>query len=52
LAPNAPTQKGVSKAKRKISGGSAAVHLGWRQAPTKMTYESIVWVPLDLYYED
>ena len=32
----------------------AAVHLGWGLAPsldTNITYESIVWVPLDLYCE-
>ena len=32
----------------------AAVHLGWGLAPsldTKIIYESIVWVPLNLYYE-
>jgi len=32
----------------------AAVHLGWDQAPcldTKMTYESTIWVPFDIYCE-
>jgi len=33
----------------------AAVHLSWGQAPSldaNITYESIVWVPLDLYCEN
>jgi len=29
----------------------AAVHPGWPSLDTNMTYESIVWVPLDLYCE-
>ena len=62
LAPLTPQLKRASARRReeKVFRGVymiqqvAAVHLGWGLAPsldTNITYESTLWVPLDLYCE-